>query len=106
MSISFDRGSNLGPEDLFIIIRDGFGEFLDPISLDFEIFYEGCDPEPMPMITGPTVKVSTGRYYASVVIPADAPLGTYFIRWNLKANEETNRYAIENRFNVKKLKRC
>lgn len=106
MAISFERGQELGPNDLFIFIRDGFGNFIDPVTLDFEVFYESCDLEPMPMITGPVVKIAVGQYYADVSIPTDAPLGTYAIRWNLKANAETNKYAVENRFNVKKLKRC
>lgn len=108
MAISYERGQELGSKDLFVIIRDGLGVYTDVLEIEYEIFYNNdCEQQPMAsMETQDAVRFGVGQYYAPVKVPVDAPIGTYTIRWNIKKDNLTNRYAIENKFNVKKLKRC
>jgi len=109
MAISFERGANLGPTDLFVYIRDGEGNFVDPLIVTYEVFFDDPNEKelvPMASMVKEIVKYAVGKYYAPLNIAFDAPIGTYVIRWTLKRDDETNMYAVENKFNVKKMMRC
>lgn len=108
MAISYERGDTLGPKDLYVIIRNNSNEYVDVEEVSYEIFFlDDCGQMPMEsMQENEVIRFGIGQYYAPVVVPTDAPVGTYIIRWDIKKDADTNRYAVENKFNVKKLKRC
>ena len=109
MAISYERGTVLGPNDLFVYIRDANGNFVDPLVITYEVFFNDTKYNtliPMASMVDQIIKFDVGRYYASFTIPIDAPLGTYVVRWTLKPDDILNEYAVENKFNVKKMMRC
>jgi len=108
MAISYERGSTLGPQDLYVFIRNNANEYVDVEEVSYEIFYvDDCGTTPMlTMQENAVIRFGVGQYYAPVNVPVDAPIGTYLIRWDIKKDADTNRFAVENKFNIKKLKRC
>jgi hypothetical protein len=85
MSVAFYRGQQLGPDDLNICLEASNGS----PSNAAEIYYTLLD-----VTTGSEVLVGaprrspanpeTGKYYASIIIPLDANIGLYRIRWSFR----------------------
>lgn len=85
MGVAFFKGQQLGPEDLNICLEGSNGS----PSNAAEIHYSLAD-----VTTGAEVMVGpprrspanpeVGKYYASVIIPLDANIGLYRIRWSFR----------------------
>ncbi len=85
MAVAFQRGSTTGPADLNITIRDTGGNLIDPFRLEYAVFDNSTGTEVL--IGSPVnnpVKISTGQYYASVTVAADANIGVWVIRWTIQ----------------------
>jgi hypothetical protein len=85
MSVVFNRGYQLGREDLNIYIENAAGLPTNPA----EIYYALYDfTAAMEALVGPPQRVpanpSVGEYYANIVIPLDANIGNYRIRWTFR----------------------
>ena len=72
MAVAFRRGSTTGPNDLSIIVRDAGGNLIDPYRLEYAVYDATTGVE---VLVGSPVNlpihVSTGHYYAQVLIAAD-----------------------------------
>lgn len=95
------RGSTTGPSDLDIIIRDSGGTLIDPYRLEYAVydFTTGLEVLQGSPINYP-VKISTGHYYAQVVIPGDANIGVWRIRWTIQETSVSPVYQSVEEFNV------
>ncbi len=85
MAVAYMRGTTTGTSDLNITIRDSGGNLIDPYRLEYAIFDYTTGIEIL--IGSPVnvpVRISTGMYYASVVIAADANIGEWRIRWTVQ----------------------
>lgn len=85
MSVGFLRGQQLGREDLNIFLTNGSGHPINAAEISYAIFdfttgQEVLVGSPRRTPLNPTV----GEYYASIIIPLDANLGDYRIRWSMR----------------------
>lgn len=85
MSVAFHKGQQLGAEDLNIFLENNSGHPTNAAEIHYALydFTTGAEvllgvPKRMP--ANPAV----GHYYASVIIPLDANIGPYRIRWTFR----------------------
>lgn len=85
MAVSFVRGQQLGRQDLHLYLDNAQGQTVDAAEISYGLYDVTTGLE---ALVGPERRVpahpSMGEYYASVVIPLDANLGLYRIRWELR----------------------
>lgn len=85
MAVAFKRGQTLTKDDLMIGVRDTSGTLVDPAIITYSIFdyTTGVEvligsPNQIPSSTG------VGLFYAPLLIPLDANLGVWVVRWNMR----------------------
>jgi len=85
MSVAFKRGTTTTANDLTITIKDQFGHSIDPHRLEYAIYDVSTGIEVLygPYVNLP-IKISTGYYWAQVVIPGNANVGDWRIRWTIQ----------------------
>ena len=101
MAVAFKRGSTTGPADLLISVRDSVGTLIDPYRLEYAVYDATTGIEVlMGSLVNTPVRISTGQYYAQVVIPADANIGNWLIRWTIQEISTDPVYQSVQPFNV------
>jgi hypothetical protein len=85
MSVGFLRGQQLGRDDLNLFTTNSSGHPTNAAEIyyalyDFTTGMEVLLGQPKRQPVNPAI----GEYYASVIIPPDANLGTYRIRWTMR----------------------
>jgi len=101
MAVAFLRGSTTGPNDLLITVRDSSSTLIDPYSLTYAVFDYTTGVEVL--IGSPVntpLQLSTGNYYADVVIAADANIGMWRIRWTIQETAVSPVYQSVQEFQV------
>lgn len=95
------RGSTTGPNDLDIMVRNSGGTLIDPYRLEYAIydFTTGLEVLMGSPVNTP-VKIATGHYYALFVIPGDANIGNWRIRWTIQETVADPVYQSVEDFNV------
>jgi hypothetical protein len=85
MSVTFFRGQQLGRNDLSIFLDGANGSPQNAAEITYALYDFTTGAE---VLLGSNLRVpqnpSVGEYFASIVIPLDANLGTYRIRWTLR----------------------
>lgn len=85
MGVTFDRGQQLGRGDLHIFLTDVNGLPEDAAEIHYALFDFTTGREAL--LGVPKRKPahpSRGEYFASLIIPLDANLGNYRIRWTFR----------------------
>lgn len=101
MSVAFKRGTTTGPDDLNITVRDVSNNLIDPYRLEYAVYDATTGVEVL--IGSPVnspVRISIGQYYAEVLIPADANIGDWVIRWTIQETAVDPVYQSVQEFNV------
>lgn len=85
MSIAFFKGQQLGPEDLHIYLEKSSGTPSNAAEIyyalyDFTTGREALLGAPRRAPANPEL----GKYYASIIIPLDANIGLYRVRWTFR----------------------
>lgn len=85
MPVSFYRGQQLGREDLNIFLENSNNTPTNAAEITYALYDFTTGME---VLLGSPVRVpsnpSVGEYYASVVVPLDANLGSYRVRWTFR----------------------
>lgn len=85
MSVTFYRGQQLGREDLTIYLDGANGTPKNAAEISYALYDFTTGQE---ALLGSNQRIpqnpSVGEYFASVVIPLDANLGSYRIRWTFR----------------------
>jgi hypothetical protein len=85
MPVAFYRGQQLGREDLNIFLDNTTGNPINVAEITYALFDFTTGME---ALVGPPRRTpsnpSVGEYYANIVIPLDANLGDYRIRWTFR----------------------
>jgi hypothetical protein len=101
MPVCFQRGDELGRSDLNIFIEDDNGAPRDPAEISFQLLdvttgYEvRVGPE-----RRPPVNPSPGEYYAGLIVPKDANLGGYRIRWTFRETPRGQVHEVVQEFDL------
>jgi hypothetical protein len=85
MPVSYFRGQALGREDLNLFLENGNNTPMNAAEISYALYDVTTGMEVL--LGSPTrqpVNSSVGEYYASVIIPLDANLGSYRIRWTFR----------------------
>jgi hypothetical protein len=101
MAVAYKRGTTTGPSDLAITIRDMNGNLIDPFRLEYAIYDTTTGLQVLmgsPVNT--PIRTSVGQFYAQVVIPADANIGDWIIRWTIQESSSDPVYQTAQPFNV------
>ena len=85
MSVAFFKGQQLGPEDLDICLENSSGVPSNAAEIYYALYDNTTGQEvllgaPRRAPASPQV----GKYYASIIIPLDANIGVYRIRWTFR----------------------
>lgn len=101
MAVAFVRGSTTGPADLAITVRDNSNNLMDPFRLEYAVYDTTSGLEVLMGSPAATpIRVTIGQYYAQVVIPADANVGDWIIRWTVQDTAADPVYQSVQPFNV------
>jgi hypothetical protein len=85
MGVSFLRGQQLGRSDLNIFLTNGSGHPTNAAEITYALYDFTTGME---VLVGPLkrlpVNSAVGEYFASLLVPLDANIGTYHIRWTMR----------------------
>jgi hypothetical protein len=85
MPVSFYRGQQLGREDLNIFLENSNNTPSNAAEITYALYDNTTGMEVL--LGSPTrvpVNPSVGEYFASVIIPLDANIGSYRVRWTFR----------------------
>ena len=85
MGVSYQRGQQIGRDDLHIFVESANGLPMNPAEISYAIydFTTGQETLVGPPRRGPA-NPSVGEFYANIVIPLDANIGDYRVRWTFR----------------------
>jgi len=85
MGVSYLRGQQLGRNELNLFLTNASGHPANAAEISYAIFDFTTGME---VLVGPQRRTpanpSVGEYYASIVVPLDANIGSYRIRWMMR----------------------
>lgn len=85
MSVAFFKGQQIGAEDLNIFLDNSAGVPTNAADITYALFDFTTGLE---VLLGPPRRTpanpAVGSYYASVIIPLDANIGPYRVRWTFR----------------------
>lgn len=85
MSVAFHKGQQLGSEDLNIFLDNSSGHPANAAEIHYALYDFTTGAE---VLLGPPRRSPSnhtiGCYYASVIIPLDALIGSYRVRWTFR----------------------
>lgn len=85
MSVAYHKGQQLGANDLDIFLENSAGHPTNASEIHYALYDNTTGQEVLLGVPRRTpANPSVGHYYASVVIPLDANLGSYRIRWTFR----------------------
>lgn len=101
MTCAFRRGTTTGVDGLTITVRDSLDNLIDPYLLRYAVYDYTTGIEVLigSPVNTPT-RASLGRYYAAVVLPADANIGDWRIRWAIQDTAVDPVYELVEEFQV------
>jgi hypothetical protein len=85
MGVSFLRGQQLGRNDLNIFLTNGSNHPTNAAEITYALYDFTTGME---VLVGPQKRIpansAVGEYYASLIVPLDANIGSYRIRWTMR----------------------
>jgi len=85
MGVLFLRGQQLGRNDLNIFLTNASGHPINAAEISYALYDFTTGME---ALVGPQKRTpanpSVGEYYASIIVPLDANVGSYRIRWTMR----------------------
>ncbi len=101
MAVCFNRGQQLGPNDLQIVVRNISNALVDP----YEIFYDVFDSTSgIPILLPPAdrvpVRAAVGAYYADILVDPGANVGEYLIQWKMKETSTSPVATVEQAYAI------
>ncbi|MFA6358827.1 MAG: hypothetical protein WCY09_09255, partial [Candidatus Omnitrophota bacterium] len=85
MGTLFYRGQQLGRNDLNLFLTNASGHPINAAEISYALYDNTTGLE---VLIGPQrripVNASVGEYFANIVVPLDANLGEYRVRWSIR----------------------
>lgn len=101
MSTAFYRGQQLGTKDLDICLDNAAGHPTNVVEITYALYDVTTGQEALLGIPRRTpANDSVGHYFASVVIPLDANVGCYRVRWTFRQMVGGPIHQVVQEFNV------
>ena len=101
MGVAFNRGHQLGPKDLNILLRTVKGILTDVYMLTYTIYRNTAGGSPVIILEDqPAIKERVGVYYAGFTVGETWDTGEHFISWKIVEYPGTDPSYREERFSV------
>lgn len=101
MSVAFYKGQQLGAEDLNIYLEDNAGHPTNAAEISYALYDFTTGQEVLLGVPRRTpANPSVGHYYASIIIPLDANIGSYRIRWSFRETVAGSIHEVVQEFEV------
>mgnify|MGYP001589398902 CR=1 FL=1 len=88
MAVVFVPGQVIARGDLDIFLKNAQGNPANAADIYFALFYVDPGPPETEVLVGAAQRIpvnpQVGEYYASLMVPTGASVGTYRIRWTFK----------------------
>ena len=88
MGVIFTPGQILDVNDLDVNLRNAGGNLVNAYEITYALFYVDPGPPELEVLLGSAARVpvnpSVGKYFASMMIPPNATLGDYRIKWSVR----------------------
>jgi hypothetical protein len=85
VGVAFYKGQQLGPDDLNVFLENNSGHPCNAAEIYYALYDFTTGQEVLLGVPRRTpANPSVGHYYASVIIPLDANLGSYRVRWTFR----------------------
>jgi hypothetical protein len=85
MAVAYYKGQQLGSDDLNVFLENGSGHPTNAAEITYALYDFTTGQE---VLLGPPRRApanpSVGCYYASVIVPLDANIGSYRVRWTFR----------------------
>jgi hypothetical protein len=99
--MAFKRGQELRRGDLDIFLKTRSGNPKDAAEISYSIFDFTCGVEVLlPPADRTPVNPTVGEYYASFIIPLDANIGKYRIRWYFREYLNSQQAQVLQEFDI------
>lgn len=100
---NFEQGQVLGQGDLDIFLVDAVGNPTNAYQITYALYF--VDPSTgAEVLIGPSTRVpvnpGVGEYYASMMIPTNAEIGCYRIRWLFRETSTSAQEGVVQQFGV------
>jgi len=94
MAVAFTQGTQLGPDDLKITLKDAKGAFVDPYAISYSFYGKGGNRGVSEdyLIGQPyrePVRASEGVYYVGERVSAGFLPGSHYVKWIIKREENS-----------------
>ena len=104
MAVAFYPGQEVGRGDLDIFIKDANNAPFNPAEITYSLYYLDPGPPEQEVLIGAAdrdpVNPAVGEFYAALMVPADATIGTYRIRWTIREQVGTPLMQVVQEFAV------
>lgn len=101
MGTSFLRGQQLGRSDLNIFLTNSSGHPVNAAEINYAIYDFTTGQE---VLVGPQRRIpvnsSVGEYFVSLVVPLDANIGEYRVRWTMREVVGGPLQSVVQEFNI------
>lgn len=85
MGVAFHRGQQLGSDDLSIFLDNASGHPTNAQEIHYALYdFTTGEEALLGPPRRPPANPSVGCYYASIIVPLDANIGPYRIRWTFR----------------------
>ena len=104
MATNYYPGQVLQRGDLDIYLVDANSVPLDAYQISYNLFYVDPNPPNLEVLIPPANRTpahpAVGEYYAALMVPPSATLGTYRIRWTIKQTSGSPDQTVVQEFEV------
>ena len=102
---TFVTGQTIGRGDIDIFLTDGGGAPTNAFVITYALYWIDTMHGSVEVLVGNAtrnpVNPTVGEYYAALVIPASANLGTYRIRWTIQQYSNSPQQTVVQEFDIK-----
>lgn len=88
MAVAFSPGQELGRGDLDIFLTNAAGNPTNAAEITYALYYVDPGPPEAEVLVGSAARTpvnpAVGEYYAALMVPPAATIGTYRIRWTFR----------------------
>jgi hypothetical protein len=101
MSGTFKRGQELGRSDLSIFLKSRDGTPKNAAQIKYNIYDYTTGVEVLlPPSDRQPINASIGEFFASFIVPLDANIGEYRVRWRFRETTHSQEIEVPQKFNV------
>lgn len=104
MAVAFYPGQEVSRGDLDIFVKDSSQTPINPAEITYSLYYVDPGPPEAEVLIGAAdrtpVNPAVGEFYAALMVPANATIGTYRIRWTIREAVGTPQMQVVQEFAV------